>query len=575
MDAKDTTKQIFALRKEEKLEEALQLARPLYAAYPADPWVVGALGWVLYSCIRRDQAANLFEQARLYAEELKKLDISADSNEILRKQAEFVLKALSPEYMEQNTAKELSKSGKHAEAADILRKAVIKHPDCVETKTSLAWELYRLLHAETELGCSIVLMRDYCKLNLNTKSELLHSLFLSEACKRAEEWTDFNKFVKWWNIEQLMPSDWEDEHGKDGSGPYPSRAAKLATALYKNAKAYYKRGPEFQWMLPFVHKVATQTNSGWAPYYLAKMTVWFEGETAGVKELLVPIVKAKQREFWAWHILAECTLDTTEKKAFYARAVLSHAANEDFKVDLYHQFALFLAETEEYTLASLVVGRYITIQTKNEKPLAPDIVKLQQATWFNQHAKDDLSERLGPVAEDASDFLFKDQPWTAANFIEVLESNAGRPPLTILLLAEKGECKIKNRCAPSERPDRGAAIRVKLFWPPISTRPLNPGELPHRPPNGEIYAWEPRSDGTPYDCAKRYSFEGRIDIHDGNAFGFVKGSTDVFVSPSLVSKHQLVDGMTVKGWALYEWNDKKGQQGLSALTIGIKQESSS
>jgi len=222
MDAKVTTQQIFALRKEGKLEEALQLARPLYVTYPTDSWVIGAFGWTLYDCIKRDQKAGLLDQAKLFAKELQQLGVTAETNDILFKQTDFIIKTLTPEHAELAKAKELSKSGNHAGAADILRGTVKKYPDCTEAKTSLAWELYRLLKEEKDLKLSIELMRDYCRLKLNTKPELIHSLFLSEACKRAEIWVDFCKFVEWWNTDNLTDEDWKEGFGQDGSGPFPS-----------------------------------------------------------------------------------------------------------------------------------------------------------------------------------------------------------------------------------------------------------------------------------------------------------------------------------------------------------------
>jgi hypothetical protein len=504
MDVRETTQLIKALRTEGKLDEALQLARPLHGACPTDRWVVGALGWTLYYYIKKEREAGNLDKAKELAIELQNMKVSAETDDILFKQTESILKSLSPEFAEMAAAKELSKNGQHAAAAKLLRETVSKFPGSVEAKTSLGWELYRLLHVETDLKRSIELLRDYCRLKLNTKPDRLHSLLLSEACKRAEKWTDFGKFIEWWKTDNLTSEDWQESFGKDGAGPFPSLAAKLATALYKNAKIFHKRGSCHQWMLPFIRKVVETTDSDWTYYYLARLSVWFEADLTGVKDLIVPLVKAKQGEFWAWQALADCTTDTAEKMAFYARAVLSATAEEDYKVDLLHQYALFLAQTEQHQTASFVARRHIAIQVKKEKQPSSDILQMKQAAWFDTHTKDDLNDRLQPAAEEAARFLFKDHPWTSANFIEVLDGQEGRPPLTVLLLADKGYSKVKKRCAPSDRPERGAPIRVKLFWPPISTKPQKPGEPAPAPPLGVIYDWEPRQDGTPYDCAKQY-----------------------------------------------------------------------
>jgi tetratricopeptide (TPR) repeat protein len=501
MDAKETTQQIKALRDEDKLEDALHLARPLYSTYPKDIWVVRALGWTLYKYIKQEKTAGNLNKAIELATELKNMGVTVETDELLFTKSEFILKTLSPEYSELEKAKVLSKEGKHAAATDILRKTVKTYPDCAEAKTSLAWELYRLLKEETDLTHSIDRMRDYCRLKLNTKPELIHSLFLSEACKRAEKWSDFSKFVEWWNTDNLSDEDWKEAFGKDGSGPFPSLAAKLAKALYKNAKLFHKRGPSFKWMLPFVRKVVETIDGDWLPYYYAKLSVWFDAEMTGVKDLVIPLLKAKQREFWAWQTLAECTLDNSEIMAFYARAVVSPAPDEDFKVELYHQFALFLVTTKQFALASLSARRYIAIQDKKGRKVEDDIIELQRSSWFDANAKDNLDDMLQSAADEATRFLFKDHPWTPANFLEVLDSKDGRPPLALFLVPAKGCIKVKNRCVQSEKPERGAAIRVKLFSPPASTKPPKPGEPPHGPPLPEFYELETRQDGFTFDCA--------------------------------------------------------------------------
>lgn len=550
MDVRATTQQIKALRNEGRFGEALQLARPLYVACPTDRWVVGALGWTLYYYIKKEREAGNLEKAKELAIELQNMKVSAETDDILFKQTEFVLKTLSPEFAELATARELSKSGQHVAAVNVLRETVKKYPDSSEAKTSLGWELYRLLHVETDLMRSIELIREYCPLKLNTKPDRLQSLFLSEACKRAAKWRDFGKFVEWWNTEYLTAEDWQESFRPDGSDPYPSLAVKLATALYKNAKLFHKRGTSHQWMLPFVRKVVETTNSDWTPYYLARMTVWFEADLTGVKDAIAPLVKAKQNEFWAWQALADCTTDAIEKMAFYARAVLSTAGDEDYKVDLYHQFALFLAQTNQHALASQVARRHIGIQAKKDKQPAPDIAEMQRAAWFDNQSKDDLTERLKPAAEEATRYLFKSAPWTSANFIEVRESQDGRPPLTILLLADKGYCKLKKRCASSVRPERGAPISVKLFWPPMSTKPLKPGDPPPGPPLGIIVDWEPRCDGVPYDCAKKYwAVVTYIDTNKGAAKIAVSSRLVGFIHFSeFPNAHTLTPGDVITIW---------------------------
>jgi hypothetical protein len=250
---------------------------------------------------------------------------------------------------------------------------------------------------------------------------------------------------------------------------------------------------------------------------------------------------------------------------------------------------------------------------------------------------------LQSAADEATRFLFKDHPWTNANFIEVLGGKEGSLQKVLFLVVDKGYIDVKNKCFQPEKPERGAPIRVKLFTPPASTKPPKPGEPPHGPPLPEFYEWEPRQDGIPFDCAKKRwgvvshvnmekqlvrvslsakycgllyfstmpeaknlvlgdvlivymndltekaqnpipilnfrkdsrhlvkglyrEFAGKVSIREGNPFGFVQDTSDIFVSPALVSQYHLTDSISISGWALCEWNKRKEQPGWSALTI--------
>lgn len=58
------------------------------------------------------------------------------------------------------------------------------------------------------------------------------------------------------------------------------------------------------------------------------------------------------------------------------------------------------------------------------------------------------------------------------------------------------------------------------------------------------------------------------DIRLSNGMGFTKG--DVFISPPLVSMHQLKDGQRVSGTAVLSFNKKRGNWGWKAITIAAE-----
>ena len=63
--------------------------------------------------------------------------------------------------------------------------------------------------------------------------------------------------------------------------------------------------------------------------------------------------------------------------------------------------------------------------------------------------------------------------------------------------------------------------------------------------------------------------EGPIRISEGKAFGFLN---DVFIHPSLVTKHRLVNGAHLSGQAIKTYNQDKKQWGWKLNSIAAKNE---
>lgn len=120
-----SSKEVFALRKEGRLDEAYQMALQRMNAPDKDAWDDKAFGWCLIDLIKRDVKAAKRDNLAHYQQQLAAIDVPAEDN-VLTEQRAFVISLCSPDGQLANEAKKLSKAGRHDEAADIYRKLLAK-----------------------------------------------------------------------------------------------------------------------------------------------------------------------------------------------------------------------------------------------------------------------------------------------------------------------------------------------------------------------------------------------------------------------------------------------------------------
>jgi len=225
-----TSKEVFDKRREKQYDEAYLMALQLMASLEKSEWDVKAFAWCLIDLIKRDARTNKFQNLDHYRQQLESIEVSG-SDDILTNQRQLAISLCNPNGRIAAQAKQLSKSGKHNDAANIYRKLCDKGAGDADIRTSLGWELYKMskeLMAHEPVNVYFVKKNLYEYLQLTVeKPSLLHSCFLQLASKFAgEERFSMLAFSRLWGLEFLRSDDWE-KFVTDDEKELPSLAEKI------------------------------------------------------------------------------------------------------------------------------------------------------------------------------------------------------------------------------------------------------------------------------------------------------------------------------------------------------------
>ena len=388
------------------------MARKLYASNPADPWNLKALTWSLHSVIKN----SLDSGARsALAREFLELPFSED-DEYMRKARPGIQKIVVSYAAELQMAQEASKAGKWEQALFQYRAISKSNPGQKDVEVSIAWELCKgiqhglnTVHSD---GPKIwQLVEEYGHLTQVPKPSDIHS--------RVLQWTGvlakkklaprFCEFLKWWNPNQNLRE--EDFHGrqKDDGERYDSTVENAIAGVAKTIEDC-ENAEARQVAADFVEKHAGKyPGQEWFPYYRAVCKL-ATGRRDDAKILLIPIVRAKMTECWAWHKLGMC-FDQTSKEQLqcFCRAAICPVQGEEYLLGVFMDLASLLIETGHKGEGRFLVEKASDIRQGKGWGIPPQLALLIEA--IRSEPVIDAESLLKELGKQAEEVLLSDLPW--------------------------------------------------------------------------------------------------------------------------------------------------------------------
>jgi tetratricopeptide (TPR) repeat protein len=410
-----TSKEVFAKRKEGALDEAYQMAVQLMENPQPDDWDVKAFGWCLIDLIKRDVKTEAKNNLPYYRQQLESITVDT-SDKILSENRARAIKMCSPSGALIAQAKEISKAGRHLEAANLYRHILSGGDQSQDIQTSLAWELYRLSKAMLNQDPPNLMgvkrhLSDYLKL-LMEKPSVLHSLFLRLADKLAmEEKLNLGAFVKFWGLENLSSDDYSPFTSEEGD-VYPSLAEKVILHASKDA-AKRDVKEDLNYILPFLDMMVEKCRDNiWLRLNKAKVLLAL-GRTEEALPLGLEVVKSKVNDYWAWELLGDTHKNSNLEytMACYCKALLC-SSDINFTGKVKVKLAEILIQKNELAHAKFEVQALVDYRTSQSQKVPPLVESIMNQPWYSVtesvSSNRDFYILHSPKAET---LLFSDLPW--------------------------------------------------------------------------------------------------------------------------------------------------------------------
>jgi len=524
---------ITELRKAGQLDVALERGLAELAAKPADVWAKRNLAWVYHDQLKLAASENSFEFLQALAA-VAKLELGPEEE------------VLYPNIIWQ-VVKRLYALAKATYPIAGWVKVRVNDAD-TWTRSALPVSDSRFRH-QTEAH---QLLAQVARLPYPIPSEV-HSALLKAMLHLKEKACSLKLLLANPLSDVLRPEDYQGEEfqGKKQMPLAEQAYMALARELLADTSQHSVAIANF---LPQLDVTIDQyPGYQWLPFFKAKLQL-ASGDTAAALPTLLPIVRHKSGEFWAWNLLAE-TLEATDSPA--ALACLYRASTcgseEKFLGKLRLKLARLLADTYPGE-ARYQLDKAQTTYAAEGWSLKGETLLLAMQLQAHPGAPAEAARREWlALAEQTT---YGDLPWQPVVLQSISEETSERQALARLLPA--------GNARPVGVPLKKHRWLQKLpLGSPLQMR-LEPGA--ERPRVVQLIArtdgqlWDIRSASRPEEpvvAAATREFNGVLRVQAAG-FGFVE---DIFVPLHLIDKSGWQPGQRLRGTAVSRFDQKKNRDG--------------
>jgi|GEM_PF-325031 len=468
----------------------------------------------------------------------------------------------------------------------------------------------------------------YLKLNIERPS-MLHSSILSIADKLAkDEHLDMSSFGRIWGLNNFRSEDYERYETDDGKS-FSSLIEKVLLHATKHALNKQKLD-ELHYLEPYLKPLLDSFHDNlWLKLNYARMLTRI-GRSQEAVSFGIEVVKSKPNDFWTWDLLGEIyrSISPDVEFACYCKALLC-SKDVKFTSKVKIKLAEMLIQKNEFEAAKHELDAIIQYKTQNGQKISEQLTQFQNDSWYlnteKTHSNKEIYLKYAPKAEE---LLFNNLPFINGILGETFSLKNKRNQLKRKLYVEtdaipieitilnsqlnlsnekigipieiKGEYDSEGRLQVYKVQHRELGEQWDIFQEQIAVvdHVNHEKKLLHFLLNREIDGVIQFSDlndkfnegdaislyltqftnkkGTQFKAiqAKKTKqsppksllkhFDSDVRVND---FGLGFTECGIFIPAHLVKKNGIVNGDTVEGNAILNFNKKRSEWGWKALTI--------
>jgi tetratricopeptide (TPR) repeat protein len=324
------------------------------------------------------------------------------------------------------TVNNLRKNGDLQGAWDFGFKALQGAPQDNYLKGSLFWVCYELLKQQLEnLNRRANTSNNYRPSDFEFEQieNLLQTIVNLEIATGGLEYkmllVQFKKSLEWFpSLVHLVLRHQSALFDDDTKKPFQAEKGEVPSLMLSTARqvasAWLRARDHWQLdldlVLAFLNQTREQTADTkhmiWLDYDQAKCLV-VAGQYEQARNLILPILRKKQTESWAWGALAATYTNQDKHLAmkFFAKGIVS-AHDVTFSLRLLQGIIPLLLSNQQSTEASMCLKLAISTYEKNGWKVKPELQQQTQQEWFDSSVDEtNLNSFLKLLCTDAIDYL--------------------------------------------------------------------------------------------------------------------------------------------------------------------------
>lgn len=360
---------------------------------------------------------------------------------------------------------------------------------------------------------------------------------------RCEKWRELPDFMDWWNLDNLMPEDYNPVKLPNGKSVM-SLAERAYIAKSKALLGQSDLG-KIEEFLPQIDKLMNDHPEMTYPgYFYGKLLLTLGSTPADALSVIVPFARRKATEFWVWQLLSDVFTNDQEKQLACLLRAVNCRTKEDFLVKVRIKLADFYIKREKYDFAK----HHIDIATKtylsNGWPTPGQIVYWINQPWF-ESAVSNNNETLDYMA--ITNEILVEGTKEAIAVVTYVDTNRHKS-----FMIYGYEMKTSQNLRTKVKP--GTILKINYIDDNNGIRVLSATKCQ-----------------LPADLNYAKLVEGTIRKKDDRNFASLHfGKDRAHVSPNTVTKYNVTDGDKVESLIVYDFDNKRNSWGWVSVTINKK-----
>ncbi len=437
----------------------------------------------------------------------------------------------------------LRKSGRIDEAYQLGQDLLARYPDDNYLRNAFGWVLYdkaklvasqlaSAFHDAGRLAGRLEsILKSYSQLDLE-RPDLLFSLLVQIVVHMDPPPKFLPRILQWAGVTSFRPEDFAAQKGREKDVVYPPLVEKVATSVAKVLGGSETGVADKEFAIALIDLALEKSQAQrpiWLRYRKALLLADL-GKTLQARKLLLPVVRQKSGEFWAWHALAriERRRDPNMALALCAKA-LAICHDEGFAVRVLTDVAELAVELGRNDLAKWAVDRQMAVRQERGWKVSESLLGLTTTEWYRaSETLKDSKHVLGDLSAPAEEVLWEGS-WQESCFLEEFVSKNGKRLMKVGL--KDGLDTVESVIRADQLED---SPELKAGAPLLAAVENEPGRI-------QLLAIKHRPEGVAYDCLMEVY--GVLDHHNPT-----KELASVYVSASDFCLLYYKKFESAKGW---------------------------